>query len=150
MNFYTVGRNEAKNFDGGIQSAIQRILVDPEFLYRSELEPAQSTQAAANSTYQISQGELASRLSFFLWSSIPDDELINLAAQNRLREPATLERQVRRMLADPRAKAFVKNFTGQWLNVRSMDAKRTRHRLVPRFRRQPARRLQGRNRVVLR
>jgi hypothetical protein len=133
MNFYTVGRNEAKNFDGGVQAAIQRILVDPEFLYRSELEPAQSTQSAANPTYQISQSELASRLSFFLWSSIPDDELINLAAQNRLRDPATLERQVRRMLADPRAKAFVKNFTGQWLSVRSMDAKEPVIDLFPDF-----------------
>jgi len=109
------------------------ILVDPEFLYRSELEPAQSTQTAANSAYQISQRELASRLSFFLWSSIPDDELINLAAQNRLRDPATLEKQVRRMLADPRAKAFVKNFTGQWLNVRSMDAKEPVIDLFPDF-----------------
>ena len=133
MNFYTLGRNEAKNFDGGIQAAIQVILVDPEFLYRSELEPAQSTQTAANSAYQISQRELASRLSFFLWSSIPDDELINLAAQNRLRDPATLEKQVRRMLADPRAKAFVKNFTGQWLNVRSMDAKEPVIDLFPDF-----------------
>ena len=133
MNFYTVGRNEEKNFDGGIQAAIQRILVDPEFLYRSELEPAQATRVAANSTYEISQGELASRLSFFLWSSIPDDELINLAAQNRLRDPATLEKQVRRMLADPRAKAFVKNFTGQWLNVRGMDAKEPVIDLFPDF-----------------
>jgi mono/diheme cytochrome c family protein len=133
MNFYTVGRNESKSFDGGIQAAIQRILVDPEFLYRSEIEPSPSTQSAANPAYTISQGELASRLSFFLWSSIPDDELINLAAQNRLREPATLERQVRRMLADPRAKAFVKNFTGQWLNVRSMDAKEPVIDLFPDF-----------------
>ena len=133
MNFYTLGRNEAKNFDGGIQAAIQVILVDPEFLYRSELEPAQSTQAAANGTYQISQRELASRLSFFLWSSIPDDELINLATQSRLRDSATLEKQVRRMLADPRAKAFVKNFTGQWLNVRGMDAKEPVIDLFPDF-----------------
>jgi hypothetical protein len=133
MNFYAVGRNEAKNFDGGIQAAIQRILVDPEFLYRSELEPAPSTRLASDSNYQISQGELASRLSFFLWSSIPDDELINLAAQNRLRDPATLEKQVRRMLADPRAKAFVKNFTGQWLNVRGMDAKEPVIDLFPDF-----------------
>jgi mono/diheme cytochrome c family protein len=130
MNFYTVGRNEAKNFDAGIQTAIQRILVDPEFLYRSEIEPA---QVAANSTYRISQNELASRLSFFLWSSIPDNELIDLAAQNRLREPATLEKQVRRMLADPRAESFVKNFTGQWLNVRSVEASEPVVDLFPDF-----------------
>src|SRR5688572_3929716 len=130
MTFYTSGRNEAKSFDGGIQAVVQRILIDPEFLYRSELEPAQT---AADSTYRISQIELASRLSFFLWSSIPDDELLNLAAQNRLRDPATLERQVKRMLADSRARAFVRNFTGQWLNVRSMEASEPVVDLFPDF-----------------
>ena len=130
MNFFTAGRNEAKSFDAGIQAAMQRILVDPEFLYRSELEPA---QASANSTYRISQGELASRLSFFLWSSIPDDELIDLAAQGRLRDPATLEKQVRRMLADPRSKALVRNFTGQWLSVRSMESSEPVVDLFPDF-----------------
>jgi mono/diheme cytochrome c family protein len=130
MNFYVTGRNEAKSFDAGIQAAVQRILIDPEFLYRSELEPAQTT---ADSTYRISQSELASRLSFFIWSSIPDDELIDLAAQGRLRDPATLEKQVRRMLADPRAKALVRNFTGQWLNVRSMQASEPVVDLFPDF-----------------
>jgi hypothetical protein len=130
MKFYAQGRTEAKSFDGGIQSAIQRILVDPEFLYRSELEPA---QVAANGTYRISQGELASRLSFFLWSSIPDNELIDLATQGRLRDQATLEKQVRRMLSDPRAEAFVKNFTGQWLNVRGVEASEPVIDLFPDF-----------------
>ena len=130
MKFYSEGRNESKMFDGGIQSALQRLLVDPEFLYRSELEP---TQVAANGTYRVSQGELASRLSFFLWSSIPDIELIDLATQGRLRDPATLEKQVRRMLADPRAEAFVKNFTGQWLSVRAMDASEPVIDLFPDF-----------------
>ncbi|HET9218168.1 MAG TPA: DUF1592 domain-containing protein [Terriglobia bacterium] len=130
MTFYNSGRNEAKSFDGGIQAVVQRILIDPEFLYRSELEP---NQAAADSTYRISQLELASRLSFFIWSSIPDDELLNLAAQSRLRDRATLDRQVKRMLADPRAKAFVRNFTGQWLNVRSMEASEPVVDLFPDF-----------------
>jgi hypothetical protein len=130
MNFYTQARNETKSFDSGIQTAIQRILVDPEFLYRSELEPA---QVSANSTYRISQNELASRLSFFLWSSIPDNELIDLAAQNRLRDPATLEKQVRRMLTDPRADSFVKNFTGQWLAVRAVEASEPVVDLYPDF-----------------
>jgi len=130
MAFYNTGRNDAKSFDGGIQAVVQRILIDPEFLYRSELEP---TQTAADSTYRISQIELASRLSFFLWSSIPDDELLNLAAQGRLRDPATLERQVKRMLSDTRAKAFVRNFTGQWLKVRSMEASEPVVDLFPDF-----------------
>jgi hypothetical protein len=104
--------------------------VDPEFLYRSELEPA---TASGDSTYEISQLELASRLSFFLWSSIPDDELINLAAQGRLRDPGGLERQVQRMLADPRSEALVQNFTGQWLNVRSMQASEPVVDLFPDF-----------------
>jgi hypothetical protein len=130
MNFYLSGRNEAKSFDAGIQAAVQRILVDPEFLYRSELEPP---GAAANSVYRISQGELASRLSFFLWSSIPDDELIDLAAKGSLRDPAILEKQVRRMLADPRSRALVRNFTGQWLHVRSMEASEPVVDLFPDF-----------------
>jgi hypothetical protein len=130
MKFYSEGRNESKTFDGGIQAALQRLLIDPEFLYRSELEPAQVT---ANGTYRVSQSELASRLSFFLWSSIPDNELIDLATQGRLRDPATLEKQVRRMLADPRAEAFVKNFTGQWLSVRAMDASEPVIDLFPDF-----------------
>ena len=130
MNFYVSGRNEGRSFDAGIQAAIQRILVDPEFLYRSELEPA---QAGADAVYGISQLELASRLSFFLWSSIPDDELLDVAARGRLRDSTTLERQVRRMLADPRAKAFVRNFTGQWLSVRSMQASEPVVDLFPDF-----------------
>jgi hypothetical protein len=130
MNFYVSGRNEGRSFDAGIQAAIQRILVDPEFLYRSELEPA---QAGADAVYGISQLELASRLSFFLWSSIPDDELLDVAARGRLRDSTTLERQVRRMLADPRAKAFVLNFTGQWLSVRSMQASEPVVDLFPDF-----------------
>ena len=96
--------------------ALQRLLADTEFVYRGESEPA---NLAPGTSYRISDVELASRLSFFLWSSIPDDELMNLAVQGRLRNPVVLEQQVKRMLADPRSEALVSNFTGQWLNVRA-------------------------------
>ena len=98
---------------------LERLLADPEFVYRRETEPA---NVAPGRSYRISDVALASRLSFFLWSSIPDDELMTLAAQGRLRDPAVLEQQVRRMIADPRSAALVANFTGQWLNVRGMQA----------------------------
>ena len=93
------------------------MLVDPSFLFRFEREPA---SVAAGAAYRISDLELASRLSFFLWSSIPDDELIAVAAKGALKDPATLERQVRRMLSDPRADALVANFAGQWLFLREL------------------------------
>ena len=117
MEFYQDGRTEGGSFDAGIEAALQRILADPEFIYRGEREPA---GLSAGRSYRVSDLALASRLSFFLWSSIPDDELIDVAAQGRLRDPAVLDRQVRRMLRDPRAEALVANFTGQWLGVRSL------------------------------
>jgi cytochrome c5 len=115
--FYLAGRSEGGSFDEGIEAALQRMLADPEFIYRGEREPA---GLAAGKSYRISDLALASRLSFFLWSSIPDDELIDVAAQGKLKDPAVLEQQVRRMLADPRSDALVSNFTGQWLGVRSL------------------------------
>ncbi len=118
LGFYQQGRNEGGDFDHGIEIALRRILADPEFVMRLEAEPA---NVAAGKTYRISDFELASRLSFFLWSSIPDDELLNLAAQNRLHEPAALEQQVKRMLADPRSDQLVINFAGQWLNLRGLQ-----------------------------
>jgi cytochrome c5 len=130
MEFYLAGRNEGGRFDEGIEAALQRILADPEFIYRGEREPA---GLAAGRSYRISDLALASRLSFFLWSSIPDDELIDLAAQGRLRDPAVLERQVRRMLADSRSDALISNFTGQWLNVRSLRASEPVVNLFPDF-----------------
>ena len=130
MEFYAVGREEGGNFDYGIESAIQRILADPEFIYRSELEPE---GVEPGQLYTINDLELASRLSFFLWSSIPDEELLNLATQNRLHEPAILEQQVQRMMADPRAEEFITNFTGQWLNVRGMAAAEPVVELFPDF-----------------
>jgi mono/diheme cytochrome c family protein len=117
MEFYLAGRNEG-NFDTGIERAVRRLLADPEFVYRRETEPV---NVAAGKSYRLSDLALASRLSFFLWSSIPDDELMGLAAQGRLRDPAVLEQQVRRMIADPKSDSLVENFTGQWLNVRSLQ-----------------------------
>jgi mono/diheme cytochrome c family protein len=116
MGFYQQGRNEA-DFESGMQHALARLLISPKFIYRAEQEPA---RLAAGATYRLSDVDLASRLSFFLWSSIPDDELLTTAASGKLREPMILERQVRRMLKDPKADALVKNFAGQWLYLRDL------------------------------
>jgi len=117
MGFYQMGRNQGGDFDHGIEMAVRRVLVDPEFYFRKEAEPA---NAKAGQNYRISDLALASRLSFFLWSSVPDDELITLASQNKLHEPATLERQVKRMLADSKADALITNFAAQWLGLRAL------------------------------
>jgi len=116
MNFYQQGRNTG-SFERGVGTAIQRILMDPEFIFRKEAEPA---DVPTGQKYRINDLELASRLSFFLWSTIPDDQLIEVAEQNQLRDPAVLEHQVRRMLADRRSDQFIVNFAGQWLNVRGV------------------------------
>ncbi len=116
MAFYQEGAAE-RGFEAGIQAAIERLLVDPEFLFRIETDPA---GIAAGASYQVSDLELASRLSFFLWSSIPDDEMLDLAVEERLGQPDTLDRQIRRMLADPRSRALVENFGGQWLQLRKL------------------------------
>jgi len=117
LRFYQEERSNSKSFEAGIEMALRRILADPEFVFRFEPPPA---AVPAGAPYRISDTELASRLSFFLWSSIPDAELLTVAAQGRLHEPATLERQTRRMLADPRARALVTNFAGQWLYLREL------------------------------
>jgi hypothetical protein len=130
MQFYQAGRGEEGSFDGGIEGALQRILADPEFIYRGEREPA---ALPAGRPYRVSDLALASRLSFFLWSSIPDDELIDVAAQGRLKDPAVLQKQVRRMLADPRSSALVGNFTGQWLGVRALKTSEPVVNLFPDF-----------------
>ena len=114
--FYQAGRGEG-GFEGGIEAALQRMLADPQFIYRGEREPANTV---AGKPYRITDLELASRLSFFFWSSIPDDALLTVAASGRLREPAVLEQQVKRMLADPKSSALISNFTGQWLSVRGL------------------------------
>jgi hypothetical protein len=118
MRFYDEGRRDGA-FETGIANAIARILVDPKFLYRLETEP--DDPVAPGATYAVSNLELASRLSFFLWSSIPDDELLAVAATGKLHERAVLEGQVRRMLADSRSAALVANFAGQWLKLRELD-----------------------------
>jgi len=113
LKFYEVGRKEG-GFEEGIATAIRGILVSPEFLFRIESDP---TNVASGSPYRISDLELASRLSFFLWSSIPDDELLSVAEQGRLRDAAVLEGQVKRMLADPCSQALIENFISQWLGL---------------------------------
>jgi hypothetical protein len=130
MPFYESGRREEGSFDAGIEAALQRVLADPEFVYRGEPEP---DGLAAGSSYRVTDLALASRLSFFLWSSIPDDELIDLAAQGRLTDAGVLEAQVRRMVADPRSEALVANFTGQWLGVRSLRTSEPVVNLFPDF-----------------
>ena len=116
LTFYQTGRSQG-TFETGIEHALARVLVDPRFLYRFERERA---NVSAGTSYKLSDLELASRLSFFLWSSIPDDELLDAAAQGKLSQAAVLERQVRRMLADPRADALANNFGGQWLYLRDL------------------------------
>ena len=116
MRFYRAGRGGA-GFDAGIQLALERVLVAPDFLFRVIRDPV---DAAPGTAYPLSGVDLASRLSFFLWSSGPDDELLDLAEQGRLADPAVLEEQARRMLADPRASALVRNFAGQWLYLRNL------------------------------
>ena len=116
LTFYRKGLREA-GFEAGIQFALERLLVDPEFLFRIERDPK---NAAPGSAYRLGDLELASRLSFFLWSSIPDDELLDSAIAGRLREPKELERQARRLIADPRSGALIDNFAGQWLRLRNL------------------------------
>ena len=117
MNFYQQGRKNA-DFETGLQQALARILVAPAFLYRVEEEPA---GVADGAIYRVSNLELASRLSFFLWSSMPDDELLDLAIKGRLTDPKVLDQQVKRMLADSKANALITNFGGQWLNLRELE-----------------------------
>jgi hypothetical protein len=116
MSFYERGRRSGA-FDNGIESALQRLFISPDFLFRLELDPPGSVPGTP---HKISEVELASRLSFFLWSSIPDDELLDAATRGTLGTPAGLERQVRRMMADPRSKALVDNFAAEWLQLRDL------------------------------
>jgi hypothetical protein len=116
MSFYDAGRREG-SFDRGIELATRAVLVSPKFLFRVERDPSGVT---AGSPYRVSDVDLASRLSFFLWSSIPDDELLDVAGRGQLSKPAVLDAQVRRMLADPRAQALIDNFAGQWLHIRNL------------------------------
>ena len=118
LRFYETGRNE-RGFEEGIRRALEAILVSPEFLFRIEADPE---GVAPGSAYPVSDLELASRMSFFLWSSIPDDELLEVAERGELRDAGVLERQVRRMLEDRRSRALVQNFAAEWLSLRALDA----------------------------
>jgi mono/diheme cytochrome c family protein len=129
MPFYAAGRAEG-DFDLGIQRALQRLLVSPQFLFRIEAEPA---TAPPGTPFAVSDLELASRLSFFIWSSIPDDELLEVAIAGTLRQPGQLEQQVRRMLADSRSGALVTNFAAQWLYLRDLLVKKPNEILFPDF-----------------
>jgi mono/diheme cytochrome c family protein len=129
MAFYREGKSE-RDFDAGIGKALTAVLVNPEFLFRVEADPAKTPAGAA---YRISDLELASRLSFFLWSSVPDDALLDAAIRGELRRPEVLERHVRRMLADPRSYNLASNFAGQWLRLRNVTSVDPNVRLYPDF-----------------
>jgi hypothetical protein len=130
LEFYKEGRADGGGFEAGIEMALRAVLASPEFLFRIERDPA---GAAPNTVYRLSDTALASRLSFFLWSSMPDDALLDLAERGTLSEPAVLEQQVRRMLADPRSETLVTNFAEQWLYLRNLRAANPDVRLFPDF-----------------
>jgi len=135
MAMFELGRGSGKfdgkgDFDRGIERAIQALLVAPSFLFRVEQEPK---GVAPDSPYRLSDVELASRLSFFLWSAPPDEELVGLAEKERLHQPEVLEAQVRRMLLSPRSNALVENFAGQWLQLRNLDFVKPDENLFPNF-----------------
>jgi hypothetical protein len=119
VGFYQTGRKEGGTFEAGIEMALQRILASPKFVFRVERDPE---NVVAGTAYRISDVELASRLSFFLWSSIPDEELLKVASEGKLKNPDVLDREVRRMLADPKSQALVANFAGQWLHLRNLKS----------------------------
>ena len=129
MAFYREGRSE-RDFDAGIGKALSALLINPEFLFRVEADPGKTT---AGTAYRISDLELASRLSFFLWSSIPDDALLDSAIRGELHRPDVLARHVRRMLADPRSYNLASNFAGQWLRLRNLTSVDPNVRLYPDF-----------------
>ncbi len=129
LEFYRQARND-KGFEGGIEMALRSILVSPEFLFRVEQDPAGLPPKTA---YKLSDLELATRLSFFLWSSIPDDELLRVAESGELHNPETLDKQVKRMLADERSSSLVTNFASQWLYLRNLASTTPDMRLFPDF-----------------
>jgi cytochrome c553 len=129
MNFYREGRKESC-FDHGIEMALRALLVSPDFLFRVEHDPKGIAPGAA---YRLNDFELASRLSFFLWSSIPDDRLLDLAEKGKLHDPAVLNAEVRRMLADPKSQALVDNFAGQWLYLRNLAVVKPDPVIFPEF-----------------
>ena len=148
MTFFAEGRKDGGSFESGIDLALRRVLASPKFIFRTERDqPSRSTprrdpaaanaagsvSVAAGQAYRISDTELASRLSFFLWSSIPDDELLDAAARRTLSTGATFERQVRRMLSDAKAQSLIDNFAGQWLQLRNLKSKQPNSHEFPDF-----------------
>jgi mono/diheme cytochrome c family protein len=144
IEFFRSGRKDRGSFDGGIDLALRRMLASPKFLVRVERDPpspspsgsasaGQGPPPATSRVYRLSGLELASRLSFFLWSSIPDEELLDAAARGTLHTPLVLERQVRRMLADPKSEALVENFLAQWLQLRNLKNKQPNSHEFPDF-----------------
>jgi hypothetical protein len=121
MAFYREGRAEG-GFEAGIEKALSAVLINPDFLFRVESDPKDLKRPAPGGAYRINDLELASRLSFFLWSSVPDDELLDAAVRSKLSQPAELEKQARRMLADRRSFNLATNFAGQWLRLRNVEA----------------------------
>jgi hypothetical protein len=130
MPLFAAGRKQAGNFDGGVEQLVAGVLVSPDYLYRAILPPADSVPG---DVYKLSDLELASRLSFFLWSDGPDDELLSVAAGGKLSDPKVYEAQVRRMLADPKAAALVTGFAMRWLNVDDLKVVEPDPRLYPAF-----------------
>jgi hypothetical protein len=131
MDFFQQGRKDGGSFQSGIDLALRRVLASPKFIFRTERDPP--SRAVAGQAYRISDTELASRLSFFLWSSIPDDELLDAAARGTLSAPAASERQVRRMLTDPKSQSLIDNFVGQWLQLRNLKNKQPNSHEFPDF-----------------
>jgi cytochrome c551/c552 len=129
MAFYETGAKKG-GFEAGVQNALQVMLATPKFLFRSEADPA---NVAKGAIYKLGDLELASRLSFFLWSSIPDDELLTVAEQGKLKDATVLDAQIRRMLVDPKSQALVKNFAGQWLYLRNLQSARPDNKTFPDF-----------------
>ena len=129
LTFYQSGKRDG-GFESGVELALERVLASPKFLFRAERDPA---GVASGSCYRLGDFELASRLSFFLWSSIPDDELLRLASEGQLANPAVFDRQVRRMLADRKSQALVDNFAGQWLQLRNLRNVQPNTDLFPDF-----------------
>ena len=130
QEFFQRGRRDGGSFDAGIDLALRRLLASPKFLVRVERDPA---SVAAGAPYRLSDLEIASRLSFFLWSSIPDDTLLDVASKGGLSTAAGLDQQVRRMLADPKSQALVDNFVGQWLQLRNLRTKQPNSHEFPDF-----------------
>jgi hypothetical protein len=130
LPFYRDARRDGGDFDAGVEAALSAVLVSREFLFRVERDPP---GIGPKTPYNVSDAELASRLSFFLWSSIPDDELLSAAEGGQLREPQELARQARRMLADPRSQSLVTSFAAQWLHLRNLDSITPDGRLFPDF-----------------